>query len=457
MKKLFGTDGVRGVANVELTPEISFQIGRISAYLLGSGKKEGEDRPFFLIGKDTRRSGDMLEGALLSGINSSGIDAYCLGILSTPALAYLTRELGAVAGIIISASHNPIEDNGLKIFDPCGVKIPDRVEQEIERVYQENLERGEDSLPRPSGAGVGRAWERKEAVDIYLDYLRKLGPDLSGFRVIMDCGHGAVYQLAPDLFRSLGSEVEVLHNNPNGVNINVDCGSTNPSRLQQAVKEKRAHLGLAFDGDADRLIAVDEKGEIADGDLLMFLFSLYLHNCGRLRRDTLVATVMSNAGLEAALQERGISMVRTRVGDRYVLEEIQEGGYSLGGEQSGHIIFSEHGTTGDGLLTALQLARVLREDNKPLSYYREVMPCFPQVMLNCRVERKEGWEELPRFKDALKEVESRLGPFGRVLVRPSGTEPLMRVMVEGEKEEAELEAMAENLCRLLADELNGVK
>lgn len=451
MKKLFGTDGMRGVANTELDPETSFKIGRISAYLLG-----GETaRPFFLVGKDTRRSGDMLEGSLVAGINSSGADVHSLGVVSTPGLAYLTRELGATAGIMISASHNPIEDNGLKIFGSGGYKISDEIERQIEEIYRDITGKGSDELPRPTGGGIGKQVERPEAVEVYLNYLRKLAPDLSRLRVALDCGHGAVYRIAPELFTALGAEVEILHNTPDGVNINVDCGSTNPARLQELVREKKADVGLAFDGDADRLIAVDEKGEVVDGDLLLLIFSLYLKKLQRLNHDTLVATVMSNVGLEEAAEKNGFRLVRTKVGDRFVLEEMLRGEYSLGGEQSGHIIFSEHGTTGDGLLTAVQLTGVLRREGKPLSSYREHITCYPQVMLNCRVKTQEGWEELPRFQEALKETESKLGPYGRVLVRPSGTEPLMRVMVEGKRSEEELQEMAQELCDLLSRELNG--
>jgi len=449
LHKLFGTDGVRGVANVDLTPELSFQLGRISAYLLS----QGQSFPFFLIGKDTRRHGDMLEGALAAGISSSGVDIHSLGIISTPGLAYLTRQLNATAGIIISASHNPIEDNGLKIFGPTGIKISDQQEEQIEKIFFEQGKNG-DGLPRPRGGDIGRVVGREEAVQIYLEYLRRLSPDLSGISLALDCGHGAVYRIAPELFRSLGAHVEVLHHAPDGTNINVDCGSTNPSRLQQVVVEKKARLGLAFDGDADRLIAVDEKGQVADGDLLMYIFTQYLQKNRQLKGSTLVSTVMSNAGLEVAAQKEGIKLLRTKVGDRFVLEKMMEGDYNLGGEQSGHIIFSDHGTTGDGLLTSLQLLRVLTEENCPLSYYREKMPRFPQVTINCRVARKDGWEDLPRYQEALNEVKERIGEFGRVLVRPSGTEPLMRVMVEGDLVQEELEQLARYLCDILARELN---
>lgn len=445
MQNLFGTDGVRGVANRELTPEMAFRIGRICAYLM---KQKGE-HSFSLVGKDTRRSGDMLEGALIAGICSSGMDVRCLGVLSTPAVAFLTRELKAAAGVIISASHNPIEDNGLKIFSSTGFKISDQTEKEIEQILAR-----EDELPRPEGGEIGRVTENGETLEIYLESLRKIAPDLSGMHVAMDCGHGAVYSIAPELFRSLGAQVTVLNNEPNGVNINVDCGSTDPSQLQQVVKESGASLGLAFDGDADRLIAVDEKGEIVDGDVLMLLFSLYMMKNQQLKENTLVATIMSNGGLDIAAEQNGFRVVRAPVGDRFVLEKMVEGGYNLGGEQSGHIIFSDYCTTGDGVLTALQLSRILKEEGKNLSDYSSSFNRLPQVVSSCKVSRKEGWEEITSFQKALQKTYDQIGPYGRVLIRPSGTEPKMRIMVEGEKDEEELKSLAAELSEILSKELN---
>jgi len=445
VQNLFGTDGVRGVANRELTPEMAFRIGRICAYLM---KQKGE-HSFSLVGKDTRRSGDMLEGALIAGICSSGMDVRCLGVLSTPAVAFLTRELKAAAGVIISASHNPIEDNGLKIFSSTGFKISDQTEKEIEQILAR-----EDELPRPEGGEIGRVTENGETLEIYLESLRKIAPDLSGMHVAMDCGHGAVYSIAPELFRSLGAQVTVLNNEPNGVNINVDCGSTDPSQLQQVVKESGASLGLAFDGDADRLIAVDEKGEIVDGDVLMLLFSLYMKKNQQLKENTLVATIMSNGGLDIAAEQNGFRVVRAPVGDRFVLEKMVEGGYNLGGEQSGHIIFSDYCTTGDGVLTALQLSRILKEEGKNLSDYSSSFNRLPQVVSSCKVSRKEGWEEITSFQKALQKTYDQIGPYGRVLIRPSGTEPKMRIMVEGEKDEEELKSLAAELSEILSKELN---
>ena len=445
MKKLFGTDGVRGIANLELTPEMAFRIGRICTFLL---KKDGE-QPFVVIGKDTRKSGDMLQGALSAGICSSGADARCLGVLSTPALAYLTKELGAAAGIMISASHNPIEDNGLKVFAPSGYKISETMESKLEELYFE-----EDKLPRPRAGEIGRIVEDSRAVDVYIDFLKKIAPDLSGMHIAMDCGNGAVYQLAPQIFSALGARVTVLNHCPNGININVKCGSTDPSALQEAVKESGAQLGLAFDGDADRLIAVDEKGEIVDGDVLMLMFSLYLQKKNQLKNNALVTTVMSNGGLNVAAEQYVLQVIRTNVGDRYVLEKMLEGGYNLGGEQSGHIIFSDYATTGDGLLSALKLAELLKAEGRSLSYYRALISRLPQVIVNCRVNRKEGWEEIPVFQKALQDACEKIGPHGRVLVRPSGTEPVMRIMVEGEKEEAYLRSLAGELADILAGELS---
>lgn len=445
MKRLFGTDGIRGVANQELTPEMAYRIGRICAFLL----KGERGSSFIVVGKDTRKSGDMLESALNAGICSSGMDVLDVGILPTPALAYLTRERGAVAGIMISASHNPIEDNGLKIFDASGFKLSDGVEMELEKFYFSN-----DRLPRPQGGDVGKVETDHNAIDTYGHFLKEICPDLGGMHVVVDCAHGAAYKLAPELFSVLGARTTVLNNAPDGTNINVSCGSTNPHILQEAVRDAGAMMGLAFDGDADRLIAVDENGEIVDGDLLMLIFSSYLRKKQRLKKNTLVATVMSNGGLDIAAEQNGFKVVRTAVGDRYVLEKMVEGGFNLGGEQSGHIIFSDYVTTGDGILTGLQLARIIKEEGRKLSSYRAMLSRLPQVMVNCRVSRKDGWEESPVFKQALKEAHDKVGPYGRILVRPSGTEPLMRIMVEGEKDESILYNLATELVSILVKELN---
>lgn len=446
MKRLFGTDGVRGVANLELTPEMAFRIGRISAHLLAK-RFHGS---FFVVGKDTRISGDMLEGALIAGINSSGVDVRLVGVVSTPCLSYLTHRLGAAAGIMISASHNPIEDNGLKIFGPDGMKISESCEGELEDVYFQD----EDPLPRPVGGAAGRVYQCFEAVGRYTDFLKEIAPDLGGVRLAIDCGHGAAYKIAPELFQTLGASLMVLNDKPNGININVDCGSTNPAQLQEAVRESGALMGLAFDGDADRLIAVDEKGRITDGDVVMSAFARHLIKRNRLKNNTLVATIMSNGALEVVGERSGFKVVRTPVGDRYVLEKMLEGGYNLGGEQSGHIIQSDYNCAGDGLLTALQLLRVIREEGEYLSSFVDSFPRFPQVLVNCRVSQKNGWEEIPAVREAMKKARGKIGPYGRIVIRPSGTEPLMRVMIEGEGNEEELRQLAEELCGILSKELN---
>ncbi|MFY9115474.1 MAG: phosphoglucosamine mutase [Dethiobacteria bacterium] len=445
MKKLFGTDGVRGVANRELTPEMAYRIGRICAFLM----KREHTTSFIIVGKDTRKSGDMLESALNAGICSSGMDVLSVGVLPTPALAYLTRERGAAAGIMISASHNPIEDNGLKIFASSGFKLSDDMEAELENLYF-----NEDRLPRPKGGAIGKVEMDDDSINVYGRFLKEICPDLTGMHVAMDCAHGAAYKLAPELFSALGAKVTALNNTPSGTNINVRCGSTSPYLLQKTVKETGAMVGLAFDGDADRLIAVDEQGEIVDGDILMLIFSLYLQKKRRLKNSTLVATIMSNGGLDIAAEQNGFKVVRTAVGDRYVLEKMIEGGFNLGGEQSGHIIFSDYVTTGDGILTALQLTWIIREEGRKLSSYRTMLSRLPQVLVNCRVNRKDGWEENPVFKQALKEAHDKIGPCGRILIRPSGTEPVMRIMVEGEKDEAILHNLASELVSVLIRELN---
>ncbi|HED23530.1 MAG TPA: phosphoglucosamine mutase, partial [Firmicutes bacterium] len=353
MGKLFGTDGIRGVANRDLTPELAFKIGRIAAWLLGLEVLN----PTFIIGRDTRLSGPMLEGALAAGINSAGGEVRLLGVVSTPAVAYLTRELKASAGVVISASHNPIEDNGLKIFDRRGFKLPDALEEEIESIYFENS----DQIPRPEGADLGRSTGDGETLQRYLDYLKEAGSPLSGFRLVVDCAHGAACRLAGEVLEGLGATIRMLHDQPDGSKINVHCGATDTTELQREVQAFRAQAGLAFDGDADRLIAVDEKGREVDGDAIMSICAINMAAKGKLKKKTLVTTVMSNGGLDILGEKCGFKVIRTAVGDRYVLEKMLAEGYNIGGEQSGHIIFSDYATTGDGLLTALQLLKVVQE------------------------------------------------------------------------------------------------
>ena len=444
MSRLFGTDGVRGVANRELTPELAFQLGRVAAFLLTNGK--GKAR--VVVGRDTRISGEMLQAALTAGMLSVGADVYLLGVMPTPAIAYLTRELTADAGVVISASHNPVEDNGIKFFCGRGFKLPDEVEDRIEALLPE-----QDQLPRPTGGDVGRVHLVEDAPERYLDYLAGLFPGgFAGMRIVIDCAAGAASFISPEIFHRLGAEVIPIFNKPNGVNINANCGSTHPQALQEAVVREGAQLGLAHDGDADRLLAVDERGQLVDGDQIMCICALQLAAEGKLAQQTLVATVMSNLGLDLALTEKGIKVVRTQVGDRYVLEEMQRLGANLGGEQSGHIIFLDYNTTGDGVITALELASILKKSGRPLSELAAVMPRLPQVQYNIPASRKAEFATNVRVQEAVKSAQASFTGLGRVVVRPSGTEPKVRVMVEGEKE-AEVEAIAQELAAVIAEEL----
>jgi phosphoglucosamine mutase len=445
MGKYFGTDGVRGVANQGLTPELAFRLGRFGAYVLTKGKDGGNERIKVVVGRDTRLSGEMLEAALIAGMLSIGCDVVRLGVVSTPGVAFLTRHLGADAGVMISASHNPFEDNGIKFFGADGFKLSDETEAEIEAL----LEAAEDALPRPVGEGVGRVVDDHEAVHAYLEHLKStIDTDLCGMHIVVDCANGAAYELAPLLLRELGADVTAININPDGININVECGSTHPERLCEEVLKKQAHLGLAFDGDADRLIAVDEKGNIVDGDQIMFICGEYLKERGLLAGDTIVTTVMSNIGFFKALEPLGIRTEKTKVGDRYVMEKMRAGGYNLGGEQSGHIIFLDHNTTGDGMLTAVQLLRVVKEKGQTLYGLAQRMKKYPQLLVNVRVKQKEGWDQNEAITDRIREVEELLGSDGRVLVRPSGTEPLIRVMAEGPDEET-----IRKYVELIADEV----
>ncbi len=428
MGRLFGTDGVRGVANRELTPELAYKLGRVGAYLLTS---DTESRSI-VIGRDTRVSGDMLEAALIAGICSVGVNVLRAGIIPTPAVAYLTRALNAGGGVVISASHNPYEDNGIKFFGANGYKLPDAVEEEIERF----LLVAENGLPSPTGDRIGRVFDVNDADELYIGLAKRVGPaSLKGLRIVVDCANGAAYRVGPRIFKELGAEVVPLSVEPDGRNINVGCGSTNPARLQQEVVRQRADLGLAFDGDADRVIAVDEQGNIVDGDQIMVICAKCLKEQGRLAGDTLVATVMSNLGLHLALQEAGIKVLQTKVGDRYVLEELLRTGTNMGGEQSGHIIFLDHNTTGDGILTSMELLNVVTGTGKSLGSLAAQMERLPQILENVRVREKETVMNDPRLEAAIREQEARLAGRGRILVRPSGTEPLVRVMVEGRDQE----------------------
>ncbi|MBT9139953.1 MAG: Phosphoglucosamine mutase [Dehalococcoidia bacterium] len=446
MGKLFGTDGIRGVANRELTPEMAFKIGRSGAYLL-SQKRNGKNAVF--VARDTRVSGPMLECALIAGLTSAGVDVYIAGVTSTPATAWLTRKLDCCGGVMISASHNTYQDNGIKFFNANGFKLADQIEEEIEELYYRQL----DNLPRPEAGHVGRVFQENEAEGRYLAYLLSTVPSrLTGLRIVLDCANGAAYRLAPQVFNALGADVIVIHNNPDGININKDCGSTYPETVSRAVRENDAHLGFSFDGDADRVLAVDETGSLVDGDAIMTILAMALQEKGLLRKNTIVSTVMSNLGLEKAAAMHGFNILRTKVGDRYVLEEMLAGGYNLGGEQSGHIILLNHNTTGDGVLTALQLATVLVDKQQPLSRLAASFIRYPQVLVNCRVKASAGWETSVRISQAMADVEKKLADSGRLLVRPSGTEPLIRVMLEGPNED-ELHLMASELAEVIKGEM----
>jgi phosphoglucosamine mutase len=425
MGKLFGTDGVRGIANTELTPELAFEIGRAGAYTISGGRK-GK----VLVGKDTRTSGDMLEAALTAGICSMGLDVESVGIIPTPAVAYLTKKYGAVAGVVISASHNPGEYNGIKFFSGEGLKLPDAVEDKIEDMI---LNKGEMPAP-PIKDLVGRVYINRSAANDYKVFLRNaIKVDLTGMKIAMDCGHGALYEIGPSMIRDLGGEVYPINIEPTGMNINHDCGSTKPALVQRLVLEKGADLGIAFDGDADRIIAVDEKGEIIDGDHILAICGSYLKEKGSLKKNTIVGTVMTNMGLDEYLGNNGIGIVKTAVGDRYILEEMLNEGYNLGGEQSGHIIFLEDNTTGDGLATGLHLLEIIKNTGKPASELNGLMKNYPQVLINAKVDNayKTKYMEIPEIKDEIMRVERLFNGEGRVLIRPSGTEPLVRVMIEG--------------------------
>ncbi|TCP57866.1 phosphoglucosamine mutase [Tumebacillus sp. BK434] len=431
MAQYFGTDGVRGVANLELTPELAYKLGRAGAHVLTQGIDK--ERAKIAVGKDTRISGDMLEAALIAGIMSVGVDVVRLGIIPTPGVAYLTRSLEADAGVMISASHNPVPDNGIKFFGGDGYKLTDAQEAEFERL----LDAAVDELPRPTGEKVGRVYEEVDAGRLFTEFQKStIRNRFDGVKVVLDCGNGAASFVAADVFRSLGAEVISIFSEPTGTNINVGCGSTHPEVVREAVLEHQAALGLSFDGDADRLIAVDELGNIVDGDYVMAILATALKQRGELEGDTVVATVMSNIGFLKAMREQEIHVVKTAVGDRYVMEAMKADGFVLGGEQSGHIIMLQHNTTGDGLLTALHLADIMVESKRPMSALRSVMQSFPQIMVNVRVATKDGWKENAKIAAAIQRVEEILGADGRVLVRPSGTEPLIRVMAEGPEEES---------------------
>ncbi|WP_342514109.1 phosphoglucosamine mutase [Sporosarcina sp. FSL K6-1522] len=429
MTKYFGTDGVRGVANEELTPELAFKLGRIGGHVL---TKDSDGKSQVLVGRDTRISGHMLESALIAGLLSTGVEVMTLGVISTPGVAYLTRVMNGQAGVMISASHNPVADNGIKFFGADGYKLTDAQEEEIERLLNEE----QDTIPRPIGAGVGAITEYFEGGHKYIQYLKQtVDEEFTGLHVALDCAHGATSSLATHVFADLDADLSTMGASPNGLNINEGVGSTHPEELAKLVVEKGAHIGLAFDGDGDRLIAVDEQGNIVDGDQIMYIIGRHLQSEGRLQSGTIVSTIMSNLGFHKAVEEQGMKSIQTAVGDRYVVEEMRKNGYNFGGEQSGHIVFLDYNTTGDGLLTGLQLVNIMKRTGRKLSELASEMTIYPQQLVNVRVTDKNAVTDNAHVAEVIAAVEQGMAGNGRVLVRPSGTEPLVRVMVEAPNEE----------------------
>lgn len=444
MRKLFGTDGVRGVANLEpMTSETAMQLGRAAAHLFM--RRAGRHR--IVIGKDTRVSGYMLESALTSGICSMGVDVLLVGPMPTPAIAFLTRSLRADAGVVISASHNPYQDNGIKFFSNDGFKLPDEVEARIEELIVSN----EISHLRPTAHAIGKAFRIDDAEGRYIEFVKRSLPkdlDFQGLKLVVDCAHGAAYKVAPMVLRELGAQVDVIGSDPDGMNINAGCGAVHPELLQQAVREHRADVGIALDGDADRAIFVCEQGAVIDGDHVMAALALDLHEHGQLANRTVVGTVMSNFGLELALGKAGIKLVRTPVGDRYLLERMRADGYNFGGEQSGHFIFLDHNTTGDGLISGLQMLSLMKRTGKPLSVLAKAMTPVPQLLVNIQVKRRLNLAEVPEVQQAIQASEARLNGNGRVVVRYSGTEALLRIMVEGERASV-IQEVADHLAQVV--------
>ncbi|OLM33645.1 Phosphoglucosamine mutase [Pseudonocardia sp. Ae717_Ps2] len=442
MPRLFGTDGVRGLANGELlTPEFAVGVCASAARTLSNGSGR---RPLAVVGRDPRASGEMLEAAVVAGLTSAGADAIRVGVLPTPGVAHLVAETGADLGVMISASHNPMPDNGIKLFAAGGHKLPDDVEDAIEQQFAEGLG------ARPTGDGIGRVWDAPDATDVYVAHLLSAAPgSLSGLRVVVDCAHGAAALAAPEAYRQAGADVIALHAEPDGLNINDGVGSTHLDLLRSAVLEHGADLGIAHDGDADRCLAVDATGAVVDGDRIMAVLALAMREAGELAHDTLVATVMSNLGLHIAMREAGITLDTTKVGDRYVLERLREGGFTLGGEQSGHVVLPGHATTGDGLLTALRLMSRVAQTGTPLAELASVVTVLPQVLRNVPVADKDAVAASADVAEAVAKAEAALGDTGRVLLRPSGTEQLVRVMVEAPSED-EADAVAGRLAEIVA-------
>jgi phosphoglucosamine mutase len=444
MRKLFGTDGVRGVANLEpMTSETAMQLGRAAAHIFM--RRAGRHQ--VVIGKDTRLSGYMLESALISGICSMGVDVLLVGPMPTPAIAFLTRSLRADAGVVISASHNPYQDNGIKFFSNQGFKLPDEVEARIEQLIISD----EIKHLRPTADAIGKAYRIDDAEGRYIEFVKRSLPkdlDFQGIKLVVDCANGAAYKVAPSVLRELGATIEIIGGKPDGMNINDGCGAVHPERLQEAVRGSEADVGVALDGDADRAIFVCEQGKIVDGDHVMAALGLDLQAQGQLAKKTVVGTVMSNFGLELAMNKAGIQLMRTPVGDRYLMERMLAGGYNFGGEQSGHFIFLDHNTTGDGLISALQILSLMKRTGKPLSELSKAMTAVPQILLNVRVKHKPDLNQIPDIQQAIKIAEATLNGSGRVLVRYSGTEALLRIMVEGERDST-IREVADHLAEVV--------
>lgn len=442
MARLFGTDGVRGEANVTLLPEMAYRLGRAATIYFG---KESDEQPLIIIGRDTRISGEMFESALTAGICSAGGRAMLAGIIPTPAIAYLARKHKAKAGIVISASHNPFHDNGIKFFGGDGYKLPDAVEDELEAIVHQ-LET-DDNYPRPTAEHIGHIEYRTDLLNQYMEFVLSTCKErFDGVKVVLDCANGAAYEAMPKILRRLGANVKVIHALPNGTNINDGCGSTHLESLQKAVLENGADFGIAHDGDADRCLCVDEKGQVIDGDHILVMCAMDMMKEDKLPYNTVVTTVMANIGFHQAIKKAGGRAEITKVGDRYVLENMLKNGYKIGGEQSGHIIFTDFSTTGDGLITALQVLSSLKRSGRKASDLTALMTTYPQLLVNVKVATKEGWETNEAIKEAIAEGDKELGENGRILVRPSGTEPLIRVMAEGPDQ-----AQLDRICHAIAD------
>lgn len=447
MGKLFGTDGIRGVANLELTPQLAYKVGRAAGYVLSKDKK-GK----VVVGQDTRLSGELLKAALVSGLMSIGLDVEVAGVIPTPGIAYLTRTGEYLAGVVISASHNPFEHNGIKFFSSDGYKLPDKVEEQIEELIFDDTK----IYKNATHEDVGTMTYSEDLLKKYEEYLIEISNvDLTGMKVAIDIGNGALYKIAQNVLEELGAEVVAVNDKPNGMNINDNCGSTNPELIRNLVLETRADMGMSFDGDADRIIAVDEKGNLIDGDHILAICATYLKENDRLKNNTVVGTIMSNIGLKKYLDTIGINLVQTKVGDRYILEEMISKDYVIGAEQSGHVVFLEYNTTGDGLATGLHLLEVAKKTGKELSELNNLMTSYPQVLVNAKVRNdlKNNYMSFPGVKEEIEKIENEFGGNGRVVIRPSGTEPLIRVMIEGEDKEL-MEAKARELASFIELKLN---